>query len=642
MNLLSKTQSMGSYGMSMTQTWVVDSNCFIHLGSMAPDSFVRDLGKILPSEGMYVTPGVHDEVRNVRFQRWKKQPNLLSSLKPLLTTISVEDSQIRGLASQIGERASPQDVDLSLMVLASKLSKEGREVTLVTDDFKMTTTSQKVNLGFSTCPPSTFIQRLAEIGPKQARSGLNSLSRRVRAAEMRYAISRAGEYDIQAKLTWMVDSLLDTKGDIKTIVSNTSETTSNQKLIRALRKYLLGGDVKKSHINSLGVLTTVCEPIREFDVFLKSISEKHSISDVAEIYNSGIEEMSQVLESIGLGLAPLDESSAEIAHRAIAGHVYRMESALGMLAKMSGNLNLAKLHLARALQSATLIDDRGAEMRAMYQLGLLALVAQKWERAASLFETADRQAQAIKEDRLPYVVCAGIMNHLAKNHKTANSHIDIAHQIIKEDKKKSASILYNLGSNLLAIDEAGLAIEVLDEAMECAIEVDDRDSMGKLAESMVLANSALTDKESQQNESLRLYIDGLNNLDKSSSEAFEEQISNIEKQAEELAKPLDDTWDDWQPASKLLPDNSPLTVIRMEVDEEGHNLVVSNHLELGVIGFWLPDGEFSISPGHQLSIGNSRVKVAAAPEYLRKEHSIRALVAVEKPEEITFSAQIDI
>lgn len=626
----------------MTQTWVVDSNCFIHLGSMAPDSFVRDISKILPSGGMYVTPGVHDEVRNVRFQRWKKQPNLLNSIESLLTTISVDDSQIRGLAAQIGERASPQDVDLSLMVLASKLSKEGKDVTLVTDDFKMTTTSQKVNLGFTTCPPSTFIQRLAKIGPKQAKSGLNSLSRRVRAAEMRYAISRAGEYDIQAKLTWMVDSLLDTKGDAKRVIATTTEQTSNQKSIRALRKYLLGGDVKKTYLNSLGSLTTICEPIREFDMFLSSISKKQSISDVAEIYTAGIEEMSQVLESIGLGLAPLDEASAEIAHRAMAGHVYRMESALGMLAKMSGNLNLAKLHLARALQSATLIDDRGAEMRAMYQLGLLAVVGQKWERAASLFETADRQAQAIKEDRLAYVVCAGIMNHLCNNHDKANSHIDIAHQIVEQDKKNAALILSNLGNNLLAIDEAGLAIEVLDEAMECAIEVDDMDAMQSLAESMVLANSALTNKESQQNESLRAYIDGLNNLDKSSSDAFDKQISDIEKQAEELSKPLDDTWNDWQPVTKLLPDNSPLTVVRIEVDDEGHSLVVSNHLELGVIGFWLPEGEFSISPGHQLSLGKSRVKVASAPENLRKEHSIRALVAVENPEEITFSAQLDI
>jgi rRNA maturation endonuclease Nob1/tetratricopeptide (TPR) repeat protein len=633
---------MGGCGMPMAQTWVVDSNCFIHLGSMAPDSFAKDLGKILSQDGMYVTPGVHEEVRSVRFQRWKKQPNLLSILKPLLTTITIDDSQIRGLAAQIGERASPQDVDLSLMVLASKLSKEGREVILVTDDFKMTTTSQKVNLGFSTCPPSTFIQRLAQIGPKQSRSGLNSLSRRVRAAEMRYAISRAGEYDIQAKLTWMVDSLLDSKEQVTTVPQSTSEQTSNQKSIRALRKHLLGGVVKNTHMKSLGSLTEICEPIKEFDLFISSISQKQDSSDVMDIYNIGIEEMCQVLESIGLGLAPLDESSAEIAHRAMAGHVYRMESALGMLAKISGQLNLARLHLSRALQSATLIDDRGAEMRAMHQLGLLALVRGKWARAASLFETANRQAQVIKEECLQYVVCAGIMRHMDGDLESANSHIDIARSLISDDKKKAAGILSNLGENLLAIDEAGLAIEVLDEAMECAIEVDDLEIMQSLAESMVLANSALTDKESQQNESLREYLDGLNNLDTSSSEAFEKQISNIEKQAEELAKPLDETWKEWQPASKLFPNNSQLTVMRLEVDNDGQSLVVCHQPELGMIGFWMPEGDLNISPGHKLSVGDSRVKVAVAPEFLREQHSIRALVALEKPEHISFSAEIDL
>ena len=633
---------MESIGVFMAQTWVVDSNCFIHLGSMAPDSFVRDLGKILNQEGLFVTPGVHDEVRTVRFQRWKKQPNLLATIKPLLTTITVDDAQIRGLASQIGERASPQDVDLSLMVLASKLSKEGRDVILVTDDFKMTTTSQKVNLGFSTCPPSTFIQKLAKIGPKQAKSGLNSLSRRVRAAEMRYAISRAGEYDIQAKLTWMVDSLLDTKGDVKTIIQNNPEQTSKQKSIRALRKHLLGGVVKKSHMNSLGSLPEICEPIREFDEYLSLISKKQDTSDILQLYNDGIDEMSQVLESIGLGLAPLDEASAEIAHRAMAGHVYRMESALGMLAKMSGNLTLAKLHLSRALQSATLIDDRGAEMRAMNQLGLLALTDGKWVRAAKLFETADRQAQSINEERLQYIVCAGIMRHLSGDVKNANSHIDLAHSMVEQDKNKAAITLSNLGKNLLAIDEAGLAIEVLDEAMECAIEVENMEILQSLAESMVLANSALTEKESQQNVELREYLDGLNNLDKSSSEAFDEQISNIEKQALELTKPLDETWNDWQPATKLISSNSPLSVIRIETDEEGQNLIVCNHLELGVIGFWIPVNDLNISPGQKLSISESRVKVAQAPEFLAKEHNIRAIVAVENPEQMIFSAELDI
>ena len=175
-----------------SQVWVIDSNCFIHLGSMAPDSFIGDMKKILSARqhSLQVTTGVHDEIRNVRFQRWSKKPKVLDEFIPLMTTVPIDEEQVRGLAQLIGEKASPQDVDLSLMVLASKLKRSGENVTLVTDDFKMTTTGEKANLGFDTCPPSTFVQRLASLSGAKSKGRMKSLSRRVRAAEMRYAISR--------------------------------------------------------------------------------------------------------------------------------------------------------------------------------------------------------------------------------------------------------------------------------------------------------------------------------------------------------------------------------------------------------------------------------------------------------------------
>ena len=110
-------------------TYVVDSNCFIHMGAMGATTLLKDLKSALKT--MHVTDGVHGEIRTVRFQRWKQRPNLLEQVKPLLTTHSVDDGQIRGLASKIGERASPQDVDLSLMVLSSSLQREGHNVCLL-------------------------------------------------------------------------------------------------------------------------------------------------------------------------------------------------------------------------------------------------------------------------------------------------------------------------------------------------------------------------------------------------------------------------------------------------------------------------------------------------------------------------------
>ena len=89
-----------------------------------------------------------------------EQPNS-NHIKPLLTTHEISDDQIRGLGAKIGERASPQDVDLSLMVLAYDMQREGHHVVLVTDDFKMAKATEEHQLANEVCPPSTFFERLS-------------------------------------------------------------------------------------------------------------------------------------------------------------------------------------------------------------------------------------------------------------------------------------------------------------------------------------------------------------------------------------------------------------------------------------------------------------------------------------------------
>ncbi|MDP6844305.1 MAG: hypothetical protein QF722_02005 [Candidatus Thalassarchaeaceae archaeon] len=626
----------------MAHVWVVDSNCFIHIGSMAPEGFIDDLKKILQNESasLHVTPGVHDEVRNVRFQRWHGKPNLLDEMRDLLLTINVEEDEVRALAEKIGEKASPQDVDLSLMILAAKLVQEGREVTLVSDDFKMTTTGDKVNMTFETCPPSTFLQRLGDSGSKGQRTRLRSLSRRVRAAEMRYAISRAGQYDVQAKLTWMVDSLLASKLALND-ESSDSSISDERKMVAALIRSIRGENVKKSTLKKLGTLPEICAPVSKLDEHLSSLSSDGSSNDIAQEYENTASALAEVLESTGFELAPLDEEMAELAHRAMAGYLYRIESALGVMAKMSGNLSLARLHLSRALHSATLIDDIGAEMRAMHQLGMLALATDDWKRAAVLFETSDRQCQTIGGNRIPHLVLSGISRQLNGDEELASTHMKSAATLVQLDKETATDILTSVGNGLLTVDCPGLAIEVLDEAMECAIESGQENRLEMLAELLLLANTAISNLEEGNYDDLRLLLDGLNDIDDASSEEFTARIANIDKKADELSKPLDETWNEWQPATRLLPDGSPLTVLRIDEDEEGRNLVISHHSELGAIGLWLPEGGVQASPGNLIQIQDSRVKVAPPTEILRDIHNIRGVVAIENSDALSFIVRTD-
>jgi hypothetical protein len=624
----------------MSHTWVIDSNCFIHLGSFAADRFLKDI-KAMAHGGKHtfcVTPGVHDEVRTVRFQRWKNKPLLLETLAPILTTVPIDEAQIKGLGKLIGERASPQDVDLSLMVLASTLTREGKTVVLVTDDFKMTTTGEKANLGYTTCPPSTFMQRLAELSSVKSKSAFNSLSRRIRAAEMRYAISRVNEYDIQAKLTWMVDSLITTSQSTPQPPSATkeSEPAVEEVVSTALRRVLAGGQIKSKHKKALGKLPEICAPMVELDAHLARLSSQTYSNDVEGAYRMTMLAFSESLEAVGLGLAPLGEKDAELANTAIAGYTQRTETALGLMAKMAGDKGAARLHLSRALQAATLIDDEHAEMQGMHQLGLLATSSDDWARAARLFETADRQAISVGADRLRYLVLSGITRHLNHDFSEAKEHISAAHTLVARDKDLACLSLKAIGTSLLSIDQPGLALEILDEAMECAHESENDGETESLAELLLMAHAAMTKIDALHHEGLRDLLDGLNNIKSDVEQAFSEKIDAIGERANLHNTPLEDTWSDWQPSKRLIPDGEALRVVRSEIDEHGHTLIVVHHVEMGALGLWLPEGRLPVSPGHVLSLGNTRVKVAKPTVELQDAHSIRGLVAVEDSSALDF------
>ena len=486
----------------MPTKWVVDSNCFIHLGSMAEKHFLSDLNSVLSKVGetIYVTDGVFDECKTVRFHKWKNKPLVMEELRKFITSKQIDEGQIRGLAEAIGEKAAPQDVDLSLMVLASNLVREGYDVTLVSDDFKMTRTSNEAALGFKTIPPSTFVNDLADLANVESRKKLNSLSRRVRAAEMKYAISRRTEYDIQSKLTWMIDSLLADRAPITIEVEDS--TPSNKKLVKLLRKHLRGGELKPSQLEKLGKLATICAPISRLDDFITSRND----------YKTGTQLFSEVLQETGMGMAPLDSEQAEIAHRAMSPALIRMETALGFLAQIDGEIEDARMHLSRALLHATLIDDQGAEIQSLLKLGLLAMACGDSKEAANFFEVAENQAFSVKKPYLIYLVAACIANYISGDLDTAEAQIEQAHDVIEEDELAASIILEELGESFMALSMPGIAIEVLDEAMECAIQ-SERKEIAELSEVLVQANNQITKNEAHQIKGLRDFLDKLNSME---------------------------------------------------------------------------------------------------------------------------------
>ncbi|MDA8529949.1 hypothetical protein N9K54_01305 [Candidatus Poseidonia alphae] len=512
----------------MGQAWVVDSNCFIHLGQKAKDKVVEDLKIALNGAKLLITPGVRDEVATVSMRKIPGRPNLLVLFDTLLHSAPVDEEDVRKLAIKIGERAAPQDVDLSLMVLADQLGSDGAEVILVSDDFKMTTTAESAGLAFTTCPPSTFIERLIDGGIEEGRDErLRSLSRQVRASEMKYAISRRDQYDVQKKLTWMVDSLLASAHAMADETESDEIEIDESRLIADLTRTIRGYSIKPKRLEALGDLPTICQPVQRLDEHLSSLRTSVE-DDIPTTLRATKALLTDVMEQVGLGLAPLDEAKAEIAHRAMAGSLLRTESALGVLEGMEGEMEQARSHLVRALHLATLVDDVGSERKAMRRLGVLALYEGNLQRSFDLLAAATNQPTSNPVDTIPSLVLSAIVAMLLEQQAEAQNRVQQASALLSTSPVEGAASLDRLGSILLAIDRPELAVELFDEAMELALIGNDETHLEAIAQRLLQAEKALLENDHLDASSLRSLLDGLTPIDqgKGKNEAMLQASSN--------------------------------------------------------------------------------------------------------------------
>ena len=182
--------------------------------------------------------------------------------------------------------------------------------------------------------------------------------------------------------------------------------------------------------------------------------------------------------------------------------------------------------------------------------------------------------------------------YLSEDESLAEKHLSSAQLLVAGNQLNAAKTFLLLGKTLMALDEVGLAIEVLDEGMECAIEANDSGITEKLAEYLV-ANNALTEDDAKQYQGLRKYLDDINSVDADISDQFEEKISEIEQQVETMSKPIQAP-EGWVDADIVFSKSTSFTVLRQVITEQNETLIIGQHSGLGVIGFWLPDGDFRI------------------------------------------------
>ncbi len=611
-------------------TYVVDSNCFIHMGGMASTSILNDLKSALKT--MHVTKGVHGEIQNVRYQRWKQKPNLLNHIKPMLTTHEVSDDQIRGLGAKIGERASPQDVDLSLMVLAHDLQREGHSVLLVTDDFKMAKATEEHQLASEVCPPSTFFERLSTKAKGKHASELRRLGRRIRAAEMQYAISRRNEYDVQAKITWMVDSLLSSAPAKPAQQKAETGGATKVNLLNELHRLVNGEEIKTSLRKKLAPLRPSCETMVGLEHHVAQLKQKLSKESLDEIILETQTMIADCLENAGIDLAPLDRELVDVAHRFHSRILVRAEMALAIMKRMKGDTVGSHLHLSTALFQATHVDEDLIEARILARLAVLALSTNKYDKAIRLSRSSLGLGTLNRSMMLKQHIVQAMAEYMAE--QEPQKALQQAQSLVTEDVAMAAQALTELGESFLALNRPDFAIELFDEALEC---VSSEEKMSEeLGELILLAHRAIQDDGDNEIEGLRQVLDQIHQQTVEQEQQIEDMVEQISKRQEDSVELVYSN--EWQDSTLILNDERPLYISNVVGDSTEEQLILAQHPSIGSVGIWLPAKADAPQPGAKITLTNGRVKIAEPPKDVADSYGIRALIAIEIPESLVFQS----
>lgn len=455
-------------------TYVIDSNCFIHMGSFAKDVVVQYiLRSTLP---LNVTSGVLDEVHTVKFQRIEKKPRLLEVIGEKLTVHSIDDAQIKALATKIGERAAPQDVDVSLLVLSYQLKQKGEEVLLVTDDFKLANAGTNHQLVSEVCPPSTFFERLYRLESGKIANDIKKLAWKIRSAEMKYAISRKEQYNIQEKLTWLIESLIDqevqeNESEVQE-VNIPQESPSIRKLVQSLVKLSRGGKIKASMNERIQHLLPICANVTGL---LDSIDSLYKSDDLTNLDNKLANlqnETRHVYENVAYGLTSLKGEDLEIIQQYTFKALTKSYLLQGILFQNQGQADQSKTAFSKALFYTSLLDDDVNESKILVSLATIHITKEDYGNGMSCIQKSmnlgtENDTMSIQR----HILVAICLEFIGKSNEALEA-IRQAAMNLKENLRGGAEAIIGLGKSFLALNAPHIAVELFDEALECHAQLD--------------------------------------------------------------------------------------------------------------------------------------------------------------------------
>ncbi|UCC92844.1 MAG: hypothetical protein JSW25_09305 [Thermoplasmata archaeon] len=631
----------------MSDLHVMDANFFISLAQTRERDAMERVLDLTEQVGweMHVTEPILEEVKYVRCKGSKATAEKLA--RRTMKVHPADDGTIASFRTQLGGgHRAPQAPDLSLMVLADSLARKGASVRLVSDDFKISTSSRELGEPYAVISPSVFLFSLSRELHGEDRKRVRHLYKKVRHGEMEYVLSRADMYNVEDKLTWLMDNLLHevTSPDAgpapvpgaqaegpALVVEGKEEDANWQALVRHLR----GERVRRGHIKAFDPIMPYLAPLTDLREDLEEIHRMAEAGDLQGANRYAHVELKELKSELQLAVGALDPRDGRKVMRAYAEMLPFLEMVTALLHINLGEVVDCEDHLDNVALLALAAGLIGTVIEANYLEALVHAYREAYEEALEQFRLTTRLAEQAGDEStvLRSLIGTAIMQLLAEDRDAAEETMVQVNERVEADPYVGSVALEEFGDHFTNFGAVHLATGLYHEALECAVEATASEDTDRLMGKLRRARLSMGLEERELASELVTLMDMANDIqDQELLARFQELDSELDMAIERMDDPLEVTFDEWSPATRL-PDalEDWIDIVRADPLPKGEGtILVSYSPQVGNVGVLVSDpvslpgiehAQFRVLP-------SSRVKLVQAPEPFRSGYKLRAIIVL--------------
>ena len=536
----------------LVATFLLDANLFIGLSAAQRGPYVPGVAAALACHGDRgaLTPLVLGEIGTLTHDDRSKVADLA---RKHLQVIDIPERMIDALEQRAGGTTSaPQRTDLSLLVAAGQVQQQGQKAVVVSDDFKIYQTAQRLQLGVEVISPSAFLLQLSNtVSDPTERKLFRRLYRSLRRHEVSYLLSRRDLYDPEPKLDWLIDNLLavspSTAAPARTPMASVTTGDAHDESWEEVLRHLRGERVRPAKLRPFEPLLPHLQPILEYEHAHAQVLAVAREGDAQEALRMLRTALARLQTRLHLGVTQLPpEHGLQLrrvyAHVLCHGHLL---VALLALSVDEGTEAMARLQAAAAAALET--GDSHTVVLAHYLQGMGALAEQDLDGATTALEATVDLAVIHQERTLALMarLALAIVTYHHNQPKAAASAMEDAQRALASAGANATEALLGLGDHLFHIGRLAEALLVFDEGLEVALTWHQDAQLAQLRQRVTVCHTALGVEAYHLDEGLREFIDHANRLEEGVAQAYNEELHAINTAAQSYSVPLPRSWPAW-------------------------------------------------------------------------------------------------